>query len=201
MDKKFFRKFLGGLRWVSPWIFLVAAIVSTIVCVGALRQNNLKALELRDEVLTADRENGDVEGALRRLREHIYGHMNTDLSAGGLQQPIQLKFRYERLVAAEQARHSSQYSQVYTEAQAECEKRFPNGLIGSGRIPCITEYVNSRNVREEPVPDSLYKFSFVSPRWTPDVAGWSLVIAAVSAAVFVIRVVLERWVRAELRDL
>ena len=202
MDRKFFRHLYKKLRLVSPWVFLAVAIISAFVCIFALRNNNLTALKLRDEVVATDKANGDIEAALRKLRTYIYSHMNTDLSAGGtIQYPVQLKYRYERLVLAEQQKLSAQNERIYTEAQAECEKRFPKGLSGSGRIPCITDYVASRGIQQTPVPDSLYKFNFVSPRWSPDLAGWSLVIASISFALFVIRFGLERWVRAEIRDL
>lgn len=202
MDRKFFKRFYRRLHKVSPWLFLAIAVTSAVVCIFALRNNNLTALKLRDEVVATDKANGDVEAALRKLRAYIYAHMNTDLSAGGtIQYPVQLKYRYERLVLAEQEKLSAQNEKIYTEAQAECEKRFPRGLSGSGRIPCITEYVANRGIQQTPVPDSLYKFNFVSPRWSPDLAGWSLVIATISFALFVVRFGLERWVKAELNDL
>ena len=203
LDKKFFRKFLRSIRRVSVWVFLVLAIVSAVIAVFALRHNNITALTLRDNVLQADKDNGDIETALRELREYVYGHMNTNLSSGdnGIQQPIQLKYTYERLVKAEQDRLSIENSKIYSEAQAECEKRFPVGLSGSGRIPCITEYVSSRGIQQKEIPDSLYKFDFVSPPWSPDLAGWSVVVASISFALFVVRFGIERWVRAELHDL
>jgi hypothetical protein len=39
-------------------------------------------IELREQVFEADKEDGDVEGALRELREHVHSHMNTDLASG-----------------------------------------------------------------------------------------------------------------------
>lgn len=203
MDKKFYRKFLKKLRFINIWGLLVVAIVSAVVCVTALRNNNLKALQLRDQVLQVDKDNGDVETALRELREFIYGHMNTDLASGSnaIKPPIQLKYRYERLLKAEQERSSVENSQIYTAAQADCEKRFPVGLSGSGRIPCIEEYLTANGVTQNKIEDDLYKFDFVSPNWSPDLAGWSLIVASLSLALFVIRFGMERWLHAELRDL
>lgn len=203
MDKKWFKHLYKILKHVNLWAFFVVAVVSAVVCAFALRNNNLTAIKLRDNVIQVDKDNGDVEKALRELREYMYAHMNTDLTAGdnGIQQPIQLKYRYERLVKAEQDRLSIENTKIYTEAQAECEKRFPVGLSGSGRIPCITEYVSARGVQQKSIPDSFYKFNFVSPPWSPDLAGWSLVIASISFALFVLRFGMERWVKAELHDL
>lgn len=203
LDKKFFRKLSKFLHRFNVMIPLTIAIIASIVCVFALRANNLRALELRDNVLKVDQQDGDIETALRELRTFIYGHMNTNLSSGpnAIKPPIQLKYRYERLVQAEQDRLSAENSKIYSEAQAECEKRFPKGLSGSGRIPCITEYVASKGITENSIPDSMYKFDFVSPSWSPDLAGWSLVVASVAFAIFVVQLILDRWVKAELHDL
>ena len=203
MDKQFFRKLHNFLRRINTYVLLVIFLVATITCIFALRQNNLQALKLRDAVIAADKNNQDVEGALKELRTYMYAHMNTNLSSGpnAIKPPIQLKYTYERLVQAEQDRLTTENSKVYTEAQAECEKRFPKGLSGSGRIPCITDYVASRGIEQRNIPDSLYKFDFVSPVWSPDLAGWSMVLAAISGAMLVLRLLLDRWAKAELRDL
>lgn len=203
LNKSFFRRFARILKPINLWVFLVIAIVSGVVCVLALRDNNYKALALRDTVIQVDKDNGDIEAALRELRTFVYGHMNTNLAAGdnAIKPPIQLKYRYERLLEAQQQDAKRQSDQIYSEAQAECEKKFPSGLRNSGRIPCITEYISNKGIQQTPIPASLYKFDFVSPIWSPDMAGWSLVVASVSFALFVIRFGMGRWVRAELRDL
>jgi len=203
MDKQFFRKLHSFLRRINTVVLLTIFIVSVVVCIFALRQNNLQALKLRDAVVAADKDNQDIEGALKNLRTYMYSHMNTNLSSGpnAIKPPIQLKYTYERLVEAEQARLTAENSKVYIEAQAECEKRFPKGLSGSGRIPCITDYVASRGIEQKNIPDSLYKFDFVSPTWSPDLAGWSMLVAVVSGTFLVLRFLLDRWAKAELRDL
>lgn len=203
MDKKFFKHFTKLIRYINVWIFLIIAIISGIVTVNALRNNNIRAMQLRDNVNQVDKDNGDIELALRKLREHVYSHMNTNLSSGpnAIKPPIQLKYRYERLVQAEQERLSVENSKIYSEAQAHCEQQYPRGFFGGGRIPCITEYVSARGVEQKEIPDALYKFDFVSPVWTPDLAGWSLVVCSISSALFVIRFGLEKWAKKELADL
>lgn len=203
MDKSFFLHFLKWIKHINLWLLLAVAIVSGVICVLSLRNNNITALRLRDQVTQVDKDNGDIELALRELRSYVYAHMNTNLSSGqnAIRPPIQLKYRYERLLEAEQQRVSIESAKIYSDAQAECEKQFPKGLSGSGRIPCVTQYISSRGVTQRPIEDSLYKFDFVSPVWSPDLAGWSLIVASVSFALFVIRYGMERWIRAELHDL
>ena len=36
---------------------------------------------------------------------------------------------------------------------------------------------NHTNAKLTVIPDSLYKFNFLSPTWSPDMAGWSMVVA------------------------
>lgn len=159
-------------------------------------------VRLRDAVIAADEQNGDVETALRQLREHIHGHMNTNLATGEgtIKPPLHLKYRYERLVAAEQEKAAANNSKLYTEAQAYCERLFPSGLSGGGRVPCIQEYVLQRGgaATQPTIPAALYQFDFVSPTWSPDLAGLSLVATIVFGVLFVIRWAVERWVENEL---
>lgn len=198
-DKRHLHHVWRKLQPINAWVFLGLAIFFAGLGVYSMRQNNLVSIQLRDTVVEADKQNGDVETPLRALREHIYAHMNADLSsATGTQQPIQLKYRYDRLVAAEKARVESANGNIYTQAQAECERQVPAGASGSNRIACIEQYVSSRGVSENPVPDALYKFDFISPPWSPDVAGISLVLAAACFILFVVRFTLEKWLKHRL---
>ncbi len=168
----------------------------------ALRHNNFTALYLRDQVNIADQNNADVEGALRTLRQYVYSHMNTDLASGpnAIKPPVQLKYRYDRLVATEKARVSAINATVYTEAQKTCEAQFPSGLSGRGRVPCIQDYVTKHGVSEQPIPEALYKFDFAPPFWSPDLAGWSLLLTALFGLLLITRISLEYWLSRYLRQ-
>lgn len=179
--------------------FLIAAFVCLVIGIGALRQNNITALKLRDEVSRVDQENGDVESALRDLREHVHSHMNSGLAGGiaNVQQPVQLKYRYERLVSDEKAKVSTQNERIYNDAQEDCERRFPSGLSGSNRIPCIEAYVSAKSIKEQPIPDALYKFDFVAPTWSFDLAGISLLFSGVFLLLAFTRVLIDSWMKRQ----
>jgi len=202
MNKRKLHHYWTRLRAVKPWYFLVIAAVFGLVFISSMRHNNLTMIQLRDKVTQADQQNGDVETALRNLREYVYSHMNTNLSAGpnAIKPPIQLKYRYDRLVQAEKNRVAAANTQVYTDAQHYCEQLYPGSFSGGPRVPCITEYVSSHGTSEQPIPDGLYKFDFVSPSWTPDAAGWSLVFMVFFLGVFVVFYVLDKWVLKELHS-
>ncbi len=185
MDKKRLHRRWARLRKLKPWYFLLVALISGLVCLAALRANNLRMISLREAVYAADKNNGDTEKALRDLREHVYSHMNTSLSSGenAVHPPVQLKYTYERLVQAQQASAGTSNSVIYTEAQQHCERTIPQGVSGGVRLGCIQAYVKQRSPETaQSVPKNLYQFDFVSPAWSPDLAGWSLVAAVAALA-------------------
>lgn len=181
------KKLLAKIHKVPYSVFLVLFMVSALVAINALRHNNQMMIQSRADVYAADQAGGDVNGALNRLREYVYGHMNTNLSSGGnaIKPPIQLKYTYERLLEAQQKTAAITNSQIYTEAQNYCQGLVPAGVSGRGRVPCVQEYVTSHGVKSAPIPTGLYQFDFVSPSWSPDLAGWSLVVSALMGLGFV----------------
>lgn len=198
MNKRHLHHIWTIIRRVSYWHFLIACLVSGVVAVFALRQNNLTAIKLRDNVMQVDKQNGDTEKALKTLRSYVYSHMNTNLATNtSVYPPIQLKYRYERLVAAEKARVAASTGNPYNDAQTYCEKNFPESFYGAGRLPCIQNYLDTHPVsaKEQPIPDSLYKFNFASPVWSPDLAGWSLVFSGLFLFLFALRFLIELWFR------
>lgn len=202
MDKQQLYQVWMRFRALKPWYFMVLALVSAVVCVAALRANNLRMVQLRNAVYAADEQGGDIEGALRRLREHVYGHMNTDLASGpnAVRPPIQLKHTYERLVREQQARAGGSNSAIYTEAQQYCERTIPNGVSGGVRLGCIQSYVKQRSPEDvQTVPKNLYQFDFVSPTWSPDLAGWSMVVTVLSLFAAIILALYQSWLRRFIR--
>lgn len=173
------------------------------MAVWALRQNNLEMVKLREAVAIADEKGEGVSDALEDLRQHVYSHMNTDLTNGdnSIYPPIQLKHTYERLTKKEKDRVAAINEKVYNNAETICERRFPAGQLRDGRVQCVQDYVTKNSVQEnEVVPKELYQFAFISPRWSPDLAGWSLVASVVFLLLFILRFGLEKWLKHELHE-
>lgn len=193
-DKKSIHHLWARLRVVQPSHLLMLTAACSVITVVALRDNYQTMVELRQEVYVADKNNGDTEVALRNLRQHVYSHMNTDLGTGstGVYPPLQLKYTYERLLAAENAQIKQANEKIYSDAQAHCEKLHPESYSGGPRVPCIRDYVASNGVDTKTIPDSLYKYDFVSPRWSPDLAGWGIIGTILSVLALVARVVIPR---------
>jgi hypothetical protein len=170
-------------------------VVFGVICLFAMRSNYQHMVQLREKLYTADAQNGDISKALNDLRNYVYGHMNTNLSKGntGVYPPIQLKYTYDRLVQAQGTDAAAQNSRIYTEAQAYCEQQNSTDFSGRNRVPCIEDYVSKHTTTATVIPDALYKFNFVSPTWSPDLAGWSMALSVLCVLLAIFLFFFQRW--------
>lgn len=177
MNKRHLHHAYTLIRPIKPQYFLAVFLLSGAVTVVALRSNNLHMVHLKDAVYAADKNGGDTAKALQDLQHYVIRHMNTNLSTGAntVYPPIQLKFTYDRLVQAESDQLANTNTQLYNDAQKYCEAQNSTDFSGRNRVPCIQQYVKDHGQPLRTIPDSLYKFDFVSPYWSPDLAGWSVV--------------------------
>ncbi len=168
---------------VSTRTVLYLFIASSLVCVFGLRHNNQQMIKLREAVYQADKNNTDINKALNNLRSYVYAHMNTNLSSGNnnIKPPIQLKYTYQRLYDNQFDAVQQANQKIYTDAQTYCQS-VNNAFFGTTRVPCVQNYVVNHGVKQAniTIPPGLYEFDFVSPRWSPDLAGWSLLVSLVS---------------------
>ena len=202
MQKRKLHHIWTKIKPISYWYFLIGFIIFGLIAVFALRSNNETAISLRNKLYTVDQQNGDVSTALNNLRQYIYSHMNTNLASGpdAIYPPIQLKYTYQRLLAAEQSSANSSNTQIYTDAENYCQQAIPNGFSGRGRVPCIENYVTTHGTTAKAIPAALYEFDFVSPIWSPDLAGWSIVFCFIFLILFLARFSLEKWLSHKLKN-
>lgn len=163
--------------------FFYAFLLLGLISVLALRHNNQTMIKLRSQVYDADRKNVDVNPSLNQLRAYVFGHMNTNLSSGNnnIKPPIQLKYTYQRLYDAQANKVQAANQKLYTDAELYCQS-INSAYYGTTRVPCVQNYVINRGLKTANVsiPAGLYEFDFASPRWSPDIAGWSLVLSILS---------------------
>ncbi|HSX07872.1 MAG TPA: hypothetical protein VLG11_03170 [Candidatus Saccharimonadales bacterium] len=197
MDKRQLHHIWTRVRKVRIWHLLILCVVSALVCGLALRSNYVHMVALRNDVYKADKSGNGLELALQKLRGYVSAHMNTSLTTANtsVYPPIQLQYTYQRLVDAEQQRVNGVNAPLYQVAQAYCEQQDPGDFSGKNRVPCIENYVAQHGAKTQPIPDGLYKLSFSSPRWSPDFAGWSVVIAVLSGVLLVLRI--AAWLLAK----
>ncbi|HUD10709.1 MAG TPA: hypothetical protein VMR28_03495 [Candidatus Saccharimonadales bacterium] len=196
MDKKRLHHIWTKFRAVKPWYFLILLIISAGFSVYALRQNNLEMVHLRNAVFADDKNNGDVNAALKNLQAYVTTHMNTNLSGGpnAAYPPIQLQYTYARLQQANNQAAGAN-STLYTDAENYCQQKIPTGFSGRYRISCIEQYIQSHGVAVQNIPVSLYEFDFVSPQWSPDLAGWSLVVSVIVLLLFLVSAGVRLWLK------
>lgn len=200
MDKSKVHHYWVAFKKPSLYVLVVGTILFSGLAVYGLRANNLRMLELKEAVYVADEQNGDIEGALQELRSYVNTHMNTKLrSDDATEPPIQLVNQFNRYIQAEQAKiDNNDGNRVYRDAQAKCE----TGAIPlTARAQCIQEYIvanGGSSVQFSVPPKELYTFDFVSPRWSPDLAGISIVLAAICGTLLILRLALGRFMKYEL---
>lgn len=188
------------LKKIREIYLLVPAVFFLIVGIYGMRQNYSEMVSLRSAVYTADEQNGDVNTALNNLREFVYGHMNTNLSSGdvSIKPPIQLKYRYERLAKAEQQKADTTNASIKKTGEQICLAQYPGYIFNSNRVNCVAKYISDHSVKPKTISSDLYKFDFVSPAWSPDLAGISLLISLIFFSAVIVRAAVGLWYRFRL---
>jgi hypothetical protein len=195
MLKKYGRRFWKTFRAIKPIYILILFLISCGLTVYALRANNLTMVNLRSALYQADKSNTNISQKLDALQAYVTTHMNTNLSTGpnAAYPPIQLKYTYQRLNNAQQQQISAVNAKLYTEAEAYCQQLNPISFSGRTRVPCVEQYVQQNGAKVQPIATALYEFDFVSPTWSPDLAGWSLIASIVLFMLFIASWVIRHW--------
>jgi hypothetical protein len=174
------KKILVKVSRTTTQTLLVLFIATGLVSILALRHNNQQMVKLRDAVYEADKNDGNVNTALNNLRAYVVDHMNSNLSGGSnsIKPSIQLKYTYQRLYEAQLDKVQTSNQKIYNQAKNICRPN--NSGYDPARLACIQNYAVTHGVKSANVnvPAGLYEFDFVSPTWSPDLAGWSLLACA-----------------------
>lgn len=185
------------MKHIKPWHLFIICIVTAAIGIHAVRQNNIKMALLREDVFIADKQNQPIDEPLNVLRDYIAKHMGTSSE-------VPLKYSYER--ATKRALDTStgvdgNPSDIFADLPGSCAS---GGFIDSTK-PCVKEHINqklalldAKQVALTQVPDKkLFNYSFSSPIISYDLAGFSLVIAAMSG-ISGLCLVIWKFFRAEL---
>ena len=189
MDGRTEKRFLHHWRKkiFATWVLLLVFLLSAVSSVYFLRQNNLKMVELRSAVVKADEQSGDIAGTLEALNQHVFHHMNTKIV-----RPIELVNTYNKQAAvAVQALSQSTGQDLYAEGTTQCEQK---GIPLSSIAQCISNYALAHNTSNAPaqikLPDkNRFIYTFATPRWTPDAAGFSVLVTVVSGLWLLLRLI------------
>lgn len=192
-EKAKFRHGVERLQQVKTWQLVVLLIIFAFVAATFLRLNNIGMIERRDAVLTAD-QGGDTETITSRLydlQRYVSGHMNTELGRG-----VYLEASFNRDLAAWQETQYGDYNpngNIYKQAVATCGQRFSSW--STAYVLCVSSELEKYppadgSASEANRPrEEMYIYSYVSPFWSPDFAGWSVLICIVLVLLILVRLV------------
>jgi hypothetical protein len=191
------------LRRIKTWQLILAIILLGSLSAFFLRQNNLQMIELRNLVKQADEQNKDIDKTLLNLQHYVASHMNTDLGEG-----VALQNSYERAYTAAvnaAANSANPNAALYAQAEAQCQPVFQRTRSFPAYTQCAADILSklapgqdALNNLKTPSPD-LYKFNYVSPLWSPDLAGITVVLTLIAALMLIFRLVTYYVLRAILR--
>jgi hypothetical protein len=191
-DKRQVRRSIKQLQHVKTWQLLVLLILCAFVAATFLRLNSVGMKERRDAVLAADKA-GDKEAIKARLYElqrYSATHMNADVG------PVYLENQYKRdsqaaITAASSDGDSN--GNIYKKAQDVCAPRFTH--YSTAYLQCTVDYLNQYSPANQPASTvplpkaDAYRYSFAAPLWSPDFAGFSVLICLLIALMIVARFV------------
>ena len=190
-DKKKINKNLRRLQRVKTWQLLIVLLLAGFVAATFLRLNNIGMAQRRDAVLAAD-ETGDNEITQNRLydlQRYVSAHMNTDMGNG-----LYLESAYKRDVQTAYeiaAVDTNPNGNIYKKAQEVCAPQFTHWsqayiqctTVELAKYPAAGDLVSSANL---PRADA-YRHVFVSPLWSPDFAGLSVLFFGIVVFMILVR--------------
>ena len=180
VDKKQVRQNLSKLQRVKTWQLVVLLVLACFVSATFLRLNNIGMVERRESVSAADKagDNKITQTRLYDLQRYVSSHMNTDMSKG-----VYLEEAYKR---DQQSLFSKATTgpngNIYKKAQDVCAPQYSSW--STAYVQCtiseLDKYPSGENlnITVNLSPNS-YLHVYASPLWSPDFAGWSVVVCVV----------------------
>ena len=219
VGKERLKKRLKQISALKNWQLFILLVLVIFVDLTALRLNNVGMIRRRDAVRIAD-ESGNEEAtrqATVELAEYVRNHMNS----GGMAYDDQTHWYkinsevkviwakiYERDVKKIEAEvsaaaESNPNGNIFKKAEEACRPRFSGYSVAYQQ--CILDEQNKYPTSESlqtkiSYPDvSKYTFSFVAPLWSPDLAGWTTLVAIVIIFMIIFKMITTVILKAMLK--
>lgn len=200
-DKRDIRQSLRQLRAIKTWQLLIILILLAFLAATFLRINNTGMIARREAVVAADKTGNDTatNERLHELQSYSASHMNADTG------DVYLQEQYNRDVE-KAVKASSSQSTVIADANAQAEAVCHPQYHGwsTAYMNCflneLAKYPTTDTLPQPSLPSvSLYRYSFSSPVWSPDFAGWAIIACAVVIVTIISRLVSMIVLRMMLR--
>ena len=190
VDKRQVRRSIKRLQRVKTWQLIILLILMGFVSATFLRLNNIGMVERRAAVITADNagNNEKIQNALYDLQRYISAHMNTDLGKGVF---LETTYNNDRnKLVAEAANDINPNGNIYAKVQEICRPQFSRYSFAYTQCTLneLDKYQPSGKLTSSVKlsPDA-YMHNFTSPLWSPDFAGWSMLICVVILIMIIAR--------------
>ena len=185
------RRSMKKLQRIKTWQLIILFILACFVSATLLRLNNIGMVERRSAVLAADNTglNEITKNRLYDLQRYVSAHMNTDMGKG-----VYLEATYKRDVQTaydNASNDSNPNGNIYKKAQEVCAPQFSHYSYAylqctTGELAKYPQGQNLINSVKLPSADT-YLHVFSSPLWSPDFAGWSLLICMLILVMIITR--------------
>lgn len=186
---------------LATWQLMVLLMLMTVVVATLLRMNNVRMIERKEAVLAADRSGdlGMVTERLHDLQEYSLKHMNASTGQVFLENAYRQKIN-QLINDAKKTIDSQQGQNAYKIAADICDKRFRG--YSQAYAECFLSEVNKRSssvptpVEIKTLSPNTYIHSYASPYWSPDLAGFAVLIWGLLLTGVVLRVIF--WIGLKL---
>ncbi len=197
------------LERVTTWQLLLILLLALFVTATFLRLNNIGMLQRREAVLAADKE-GTTDALTNRLydlQRYASAHMNASTGDVPLQESYNREAQRLRDTALAQASQSGEniYKKIEDEVCGPLARangwRWPDPRYINCQTEQLAKYpAASQPSSEIPTPvKELYIHRFYSPLWSPDFAGFSVLVCLALTVVIIIRLLTLLALRLVLR--
>lgn len=191
-DKRQIKQSIKKLQRIKTWQLIVIFILTSFVAATFLRLNNVGMVERRNAVINADEKGDDqvTRSRLYDLQSYVSSHMNTDMGKGLFLTGA--RKRDAETAYAKASNDSNPNGNIYKKAQEVCAPQFTN--YSYAYLQCtlneLSKYPESSDliVQVQLPPSEAYLRVYNSPLWSPDFAGWSVVICVVILIMILARV-------------
>lgn len=198
---------IKNIERVKTWQLLIIFILLGFVAATFLRLNNIGMIERRDAVEAADKEGNPetIKARLYDLQRYSSEHMHASAEVA-----LQHQYNRDWQKSLDDAKTTSDRPNVYINAETVCRPRF-SSWVGPAYMQCMMDEISrdagSNSIDQqgpEPPNKALYQHSFMSPTWSPDFAGWTVLAAGLVLFAIVVRLltllVLRLMLKKHYRD-
>ena len=197
-DKRNIKRSIGWLQRIKTWQLVLILILACLIAATFLRLNNIGMIERRTAVINADKSvDQDITRArLFDLQRYSAVHMNADSGTVYLAE----QYRRDTQAAIEAASARESTNNINAKADAVCKAQFSG--YSQAYVQCFaSELAKSPSGADSPekanLPNpSLYRHDFSSPDWSPDFAGFSVLICVLITLVIIARLLSLLLLRA-----